>query len=124
LTLNGLQKIGFVILGELPNQELVLGLIGRFWSLRGDLQKIDPNAFKKFDRAGFAKAVWNFSLSPQPNGGTRVKTETRIHCLDVGSYQRFRRYWLVIGPFSGLIRKEILRALKKQTEASRIKSPN
>jgi len=116
LTLEGLRKIGFAVLGEIPDQEVVLGLVGRFWTIRGDLQKIDSDTFKAFDRPGFAKAVWNFRVHPQLDGGTRLVTETRILCLDAKSTRRFRWYWLMIGTFSGVIRKQILRVLKKQAE--------
>lgn len=116
LTLEGLRKIGFAVLGEIPDLEIVLGLIGRFWTLRGDLQKTDSETFKAFDRPGFAKAVWNFSLHPQSGRGTRLVTETRIQCLDPESRRRFRWYWLVVGPFSGMLREQVLRSLKRQAE--------
>ena len=49
------------MLGETLNKEMVIGLVGRFWTIAGSLRKIDAESFKAFDKAGFAKAVWNFS---------------------------------------------------------------
>ena len=37
--------------------------------------------------------------------------ETRVALTDADSLRRFRRYWVVIGPFSGLIRQMALRLL-------------
>jgi hypothetical protein len=38
--------------------------------------------------------------------------------LDDESRRRFRLYWLFIGPFSGLIRRKILRSIKHEAERS------
>ncbi len=116
LTLDGLLQMGFALLGDIPQQELVFGLVGRFWTLAGDIQRIDAESFETFDRKGYAKAAWNFTLSPGTRGTTRLATETRVYCLDDGSRKRFRLYWLIIGPFSGSIRKEMLRIVKREAE--------
>ena len=116
VTLKSMSKSRFEILGETPGREMLLGLIGRFWTLGGDLKKIDAESFKKFDTAGYAKAVWNFSLLPE-GADTRLTTETRIKCLDADSRRSFGFYWTFIQPFSGLIRKEMLRLIKRRAES-------
>lgn len=116
LSLEGLQRMRFAILGEVPNQELLLGLVGRFWTLGGDLQRVDAVKFREFSREGYAKAAWNFSIEPRTEEVTHVATETRILCLDEASYRRFRLYWLLIGPFSAWIRREALRVIKREAE--------
>ena len=63
LTLDGLLKSGFILLAEVPEREVVLGLVGRFWKPLGELQSLDAEGFRAFDRGGYAKAVWNFSSS-------------------------------------------------------------
>jgi hypothetical protein len=117
VTLKSLSKSRFEILGETPGHEILLGLVGRFWTPGGDLKKIDGETFKKFDTAGYAKAVWNFSLEPDGNGN-RLNTETRIKCMDIDSRKRFGFYWKFIQPFSGLIRMEMLRAIRNRAESS------
>ncbi len=116
LTLDTFLRRGFVLLDEEPRQELLLGLIGRFWTLKGGLQRFEPAAFRAFDQPGYAKAAWTFHLTPQPPGSTLLVTETRVQCTDAKSLRRFRRYWRLVGPFSGLVRKEILRVLKREAE--------
>ena len=115
VTIGNLRSFRFETLGEMVNRELLIGLAGRFWTPWGDLQKVDAENFRKFDKKGFAKAVWNFSLVPT-GGGTKLTTETRIKCLDGGSRTSFGRYWTFIGPFSGLIRMEMLRLIKRRAE--------
>lgn len=117
LTLRNLGGYKFEMLGEVLNKEMVIGLIGRFWTLRGGLQTINAESFKEFDKPGYAKAVWNFSLD-EDGDNTRLITETRIKCLDDNSRRSFGFYWMFIQPFSGLIRMEMLRAIKRRAEAS------
>lgn len=116
LTLDGLLKSGFILLSESPPREIVLGLVGKFWTSSGCIQRLEAAGFSSFAEPGYAKAVWNFSLSPPAEGITRLSTETRVLCLDEISRRRFRFYWLFIRPFSGLIRIEALRAIKLQAE--------
>lgn len=118
LTLTDLTNSGFAILGEKKNEEILLGLAGKFWTPTGTLQKVDAGNFKEFAEKGFAKAVWNFSLD-ETNGVTLLKTETRIRCLDEESRQSFALYWTIIKPFSGLIRTEMLRIIKEKAEAEK-----
>lgn len=120
ITLREMQKMRFETLGEKENKEILLGLAGRFWTLMGDLKKINSNNFREFNEKGFAKAVWNFSLDAS-GGETRLTTETRIKCLDAESRRSFGFYWTFIQPFSGLIRKEMLRLVKQKAESGTVK---
>jgi hypothetical protein len=117
VTLRDMTKDGFAVLGEQPDEEILLGLAGKFWTLGGNLQKIDAGNFREFNDKDFAKAVWNFSLENLSNGETLLKTETRIRCLDEGSRKSFALYWTLIEPFSGLIRSEMLRLIKEKAES-------
>jgi hypothetical protein len=62
------------------------------------------------------KIYWNFYFAPISANETMVSTETRILCLTPKSKRKFAVYWFFIKPFSGLIRMEILRSLKKQVK--------
>lgn len=115
ITLRNLHESRFEKLAEKPDEELLLGLVGKFWKPKGELKKIDSSSFKEFHQAGFAKAVWNFAVE-RPGDGTQVTTETRVKCLDDSSRRSFGLYWRFIGPFSGLTRMEMLRLIKQQAE--------
>lgn len=116
MTLREMRRLRFETLGETKNQELLLGLAGRFWTLTGNLRKINASNFREFDEKGFAKAVWDFSLD-ESEGETRLITETRIQCTDAESRRSFGFYWTFIQPFSGLIRKEMLKIVKRKAES-------
>ena len=117
LTLNTMLESGFVMLGEDPPHELLIGIVMPFGAPPESIPRsLDAAGFSEFEAAGIAKAVMNFSLSEPAEGVTLLETETRTFCLDEGSRRRFRLYWLVIGPFSALIRRLMLRAIKREVE--------
>ena len=105
---------GFVRLGEKPERELVLGVVGQFWRPHGETANIRDGAeLLAFVRAGYVKAAINFRLN-EDRGGTHLETETRVVATDAGARRRFGRYWLVIRPASGLIRRIMLRAIARR----------
>lgn len=116
LNREGLQSDRFIELERTFSQEIIIGLIGQFWKPNGNLQVFKPTEFTSFHQPGFLKAVWNFQLIPQSATSTLLTTETRILCMDTEAQKRFSRYWFIIRPFSGIIRREILRAIKRKAE--------
>ena len=103
------------MLGKNRNEEVLLGLAGKFWKITGELQNINAEKFLEFDTKGFAKAAWNFSLD-ETGGETRLTTETRINCLGEECRKSFGFNWTFIQPFSGIIRMEMLKAIKRNAE--------
>ena len=116
LTVQDMTKNGFAVLGEKPEREILLGLAGKFWTLSGCMQDVNAKNFHEFDTKGYAKAVWNFSLTRSGKEEIRLGTETRVRCLDESSLASFRFYWRFVQPFSGLIRQEMLRLVKQKAE--------
>ena len=117
-TLDNVLAGGFPLLGERPGEELVLGTVGRFWRARGELCATSPARFREPAPPGTAKAAWNFAVGRRSDGATELRTETRVLCADVATRRRFRAYWTLIGPFSGLIRREMLAAVRSAAEST------
>jgi hypothetical protein len=111
-----LQSLGFVPLGERPGEEILLGVAGRFWRPSGGLLRVTAEELRGFDRPGFAVGTWNFTVDEQ-GGAVRLATETRVRCTDPASRRSFLRYWRIIGPFSGLIRRALLKSIRRSAEA-------
>jgi len=116
MRLDDLLNVGFVVVAEVPDEEFVLGLVGKFWRPTGKIEKVDAVQYREFKRRGYAKAAWNFAIHQTSSDAVRLSTETRVKCTDEQSRRFFRLYWLLIGPFSGWIRKEILRGVKRKIE--------
>jgi len=113
-----LRGTGFVILDDVPVEELVIGVAGKFWCPDGG-RCLDLTAgdFCGFARAGYAKVAWNFRLRTESPKCTVLSTETRIKCFGRAALWKFRIYWNLVGPFSGLIRKAILKQVKTEAES-------
>jgi hypothetical protein len=116
LGMNELLQAGFVVLAEEPGRELVLGIVGKFWRLTSGVHRIEPDEFSGFDTPGFAKGAWNFVVSERPGGVSTVMTETRVECTDGEARRKFGWYWRLVGPFSALIRRAMLRRIKQDAE--------
>ena len=103
--------------GERPGEELLLGVVGRFWRPTGDLVHLTADEVRAFDRPGYAVGAWDFTLAEEGDA-VRLATETRVRCTDEASRRSFRRYWTVVGPFSALIRREMLRSIRRAAESA------
>jgi len=113
-----LQGTGFVVLAEAPNEEIVIGVAGRFWRPDGGrCMELTAKDFAGFSRPSYAKVAWNFKLREESPQSTVLSTETRIKCFGQAALWKFRSYWSLVGPFSGLMRKAILKQVKTEAEA-------
>ncbi len=115
ITLQTLIDAGFGVLAEEPGREIVLGVTGRFWRPTGNLSPFQREDFDGPVPAGLARAVWNFSVREDEPGRTILLTETRIVCGDDQSRRKFRAYWFFVRPFSGLIRRLMLKSVRTAT---------
>ncbi len=46
-----------------------------------------------------------------------LATETRIRYFGTAARRKFRLYWTFVGPFSGLIRRALLRGVRRRAQA-------
>ncbi len=110
--LAGMVRTGFVELVRGP-QEIVYGAIGRPWTPGGGLLPLHPpdsrTSFVDFNRPGFAKMAFNFSVY-----GGELATETRVLLTNAHARRAFGAYWLVVRPFSGWIRREWLAGITRR----------
>jgi hypothetical protein len=113
ITLQTIIEGGFGQLAEEPGREVVLGVVGQFWRPAGNILPFSEEMFRGPVQPGLARGVWNFAVQEVGKGRTVLSTETRVVCGDAASRLKFRAYWTVVRPFSGLIRVIMLRAVKK-----------
>lgn len=107
---------GFVPLAREPGLEVVAGVVAAPWKVGGSPVPIsDIEEFVAFDEPGYMKGAMNFCAVPR-GGRTELRTETRVLTTDPASQRAFRRYWRIIRPGSGLIRRSWMRAAKRRTE--------
>ena len=116
VTLDDFQRHGFAVLAENPPKELLIGLVGAFWTPRGGLRVTDAARFREPQPSGTARAAWNFVVEARDADSVRLSTETRVAPADAASARRFRAYWLFVRPWSGLTRRSMLRAIRREAE--------
>jgi hypothetical protein len=118
--LRDMSWIGWMLLGERPGAELAFGQVGKPWKPRGasPAEPVTRAEFAGFDQPGFAKLVESTRVDPYGERSSIVTTETRVRCTDPDSRRRFRRYWLIVGPFSHLLRETALHLLARKLEGS------
>jgi hypothetical protein len=101
-----------------PGREVVFGVVGKFWRFDGGLRRLDRDSFLAFAEDGYVKGAWNLRVEPLEDGATKLSTETRIMCFGNPARRKFRLYWLLVGPFSGLIRRSLLHGVRARAERS------
>lgn len=106
----------FKLLADDPPREMVLGIEGPFWNPRCKLREVSAETFTGPVTGNVARGAWNFLVEPD-GAVTRLSTETRVLCSDESRW-KFRLYWTLIRPFSGLIRIMMLRTIRKDAEKS------
>ena len=94
-------------------------MIGRFWLFKGGIRRVEPDDFVGFSESGYVKAAMNFLVESSGPGRSTVTTETRVIATDLDSLRSFRRYWMLVGPFSALIRRRMLSLIRRQAELDR-----
>jgi hypothetical protein len=108
---------------SVPGEFAVGAVIARPWRLRparltvGSMQR-----FVAFRDEGWVKYLVSFELAPGPDG-VLLTTETRGVSTDPVSRRRFALYWAIIGRPSGLVRRDMLRAVARAAEAGPTAKP-
>jgi hypothetical protein len=107
---------GWCVLSERAPEAFAAGAIGQPWRLSGaTMVPIGAGEFASFAEPGYVRMALSFELEPRARG-TRARTETRVQATDPASARAFARYWRAIRLPSGLIRRDLLRAIARRAE--------
>jgi hypothetical protein len=115
---------GFILLDEKVGSEIIFGLvvpgsIGNILKKSSSHDKIPVNCqeFLSFKNPAYLWVVANFLVTNSDTSGiVIISTESRTMALSEKSRTSFRLYWWVIRPWSGLIRRFMLKAIKRRAE--------
>jgi len=119
LTLDDMERAGFLLLGEWPGHEIVFGSVVQPWravTVDEPAPQVESGRFAAFDTPGYVKVAFNIRVEPYGSGRALITSETRTAATDPTSLRRFARYWMFVGPFSALIRRLMLRIVKSDAE--------
>jgi hypothetical protein len=122
---------GFGLVLDEPPRAVALAAAGQPWKLRGGERVTLPDGREEvsdFTRPGFVLMAMSFaleSLGGAGGGRTRLTTETRVQPTDAAAARAFRPYWWAIRAGSGVIRHELLRAVRRRAEsAAKVAAPS
>lgn len=106
---------GWLLLGETPDLEMVLGTVGQPWKPKAGTpsSQVTPETFRDFDEPRFLKIATSIRVNPYGATSTILTLETRAVMTDDESRRRFAPYWRVVGPFSHLVRWRAMRMLRR-----------
>ena len=110
------KALGWGVLAEIPNREIVFGAVTRPWEAEVVFRSIPHDEFAAFHEAGYVKIVWTLRADPVSATESILRTETRAVTTDSLSRAKFRLYWSAFSPGIILIRKVLLRLAKNEAE--------
>jgi hypothetical protein len=108
--------MGWVVLEQTPDREIVMGAVTRPWEANVVFRSIPAQGFRVFDEPNYVKIVWTLRADPLDDRSSVFRTETRAVATDLEARRRFRRYWSVFSPGIALIRWISLGPLKAEAE--------
>jgi hypothetical protein len=114
--LEEVQALGWGVLAEERDREIVLGAVTQPWLPNVRFESLAPEEFASFAKAGYVKIAWTLAVEPIEPGSSIVRTETRATTTDQYARDRFRRYWALVSPGVRLIRVESLRLVRAEAE--------
>ena len=114
--LDSMQALGWAVLAEVPDREIVVGAITKPWEANVTFQRLPPDRFAAFAEPGFVKIAWTLRVDPLGPDQSIFRTETRAVATDAGARARFRTYWAFASPGIEVIRKLLLPPLKREAE--------
>jgi hypothetical protein len=111
-----MQALGWGILSDIPDRELVVGAVTKPWEPNVTFRALPPSEFAAFSEPGFVKIAWTLRADPVDDDTSIFRTETRAVATDATARARFRRYWAFASPGIAVIRRLSLRPLKRDAE--------
>jgi hypothetical protein len=106
-------RSGFFPLEDTP-REFVFGIAGQPWNNRA--VRLSPEQFRAWAPPGTIKVAANFRIEDAGSGRSRVVTETRIVAADGTARRKMNRYWALVYPGSGMVRRSLLQAIRERAE--------
>ena len=97
-------------------REIVMGMAGQPWSSARPPKIEDAAGFAAFNEPGSVQIAFNLLVEDEGAGWSRVVTETRIRATDDSARRIMARYWRLIYPGSGMIRRMWLNAIRDRAQ--------
>jgi hypothetical protein len=115
---------GWILLGERPNEEIALGLVGKFWRPIIEFAEVGREGFRDFATPGYAKTIYALSVRPLEARRTLLAGVMRTATTDEAARTWFRRYWaLGVGCGAHVLVNGVLEITREMAEAAVSREP-
>jgi hypothetical protein len=111
-----MQSIGWLVLAQIPERELVVGAVTKPWEANVTFRPVPADAFASFDEPDYVKIAWTLRADPAGESASIFRTETRVLATDASARSKFRTYWAFLSPGILLIRWTMLGPVKAEAE--------
>jgi hypothetical protein len=110
---------GWVLLGERPDDEIALGLVGKFWRPVIEYAHVAPEDFRDYAEPGFAKTIYSLSVRPVEGGRrTLLAGEMRTATTDERARRWFMRYWTFgVGSGAHVLASGLIESARERAES-------
>lgn len=110
---------GWVPLGEVPEREIALGLVGKFWRPVIEYAEVTAAAFRSFTTPGFARTVYALSVTPLDDTRTLLAGTMRTAATSDDARRWFRRYWTFgVGAGAHVLVEGLLEVTREMAEGA------
>ena len=110
------QSLGWVVLAEIADCEVVVGAVTKPWKPNVTFRSIASADFAAFNEPDYVKIVWTLRADATDASSSVFRTETRAVATDAEARSKFRPYWAFLSPGIFLIRQMMLRPVKTEAE--------
>jgi len=109
---------GWALLGERPQEEIALGLVGKFWRPVIEFAEVDADSFGGFAEPGFAKTVYALGTRRLDPERTLLWATMRTATTSEHARNWFRRYWTFgVGSGAHVLVNGLLDVVREDAEA-------
>jgi hypothetical protein len=110
------KAIGWSVLAEVPNREIVMGAVTQPWNPNVVFRQLSSDQFVSFSEPEYVKIAWTLRADPIGDNQSVFRHETRVTTTDAVARAKFRRYWACFSPGIKLIRWLLLKPIRKDAE--------
>jgi hypothetical protein len=121
--LDEVRSLGWVVLDEVPDREIVLGAVTKPWEANPVFRPIPAGEFAAFAEPQYVKIAWTLRADPVGAAASIFRTETRALATDDFARERFRAYWAFLSPGIWLIRQMMTGPVRKEAERRAAAAP-
>ena len=110
------RAIGWEVLAEIPDREIVIGAVTKPWEPDVTFRGVAPGSFAAFAEPDYVKIAWTLRADPVGPSMSIFRSETRALATDPAARARFRVYWSFLSPGITIIRRMSLGPVRRDAE--------